>query len=92
MDTVFLTDSTRDGGWIDGQHKDGYSFSAKVYDNGSKHGIRRGRVSKLFIDVDSTGETVVCYDRRWQLKPAPEVKQAYADILKFLETMPISAF
>lgn len=82
---VCYTIGPKDCGWVDGRHRDGYSFEAKVYKAGSELGIKRGRVSKLFIEAD-TGELVVSYDRGWQVRPAPEVKQVYKDILKFLET------
>ena len=44
-----------------------YTWEAKVYDEGSKHGINGGRVSKLEVRRDGT---IVCnYDRGWDINP-----------------------
>ena len=43
-------------------------YWAKVYDEGSEYGINEGRISKLTIKID--GQTVVSYDRGWDLEPA----------------------
>lgn len=42
-------------------------YWAKVYDEGSEYGINEGRISKLRITID--GETVVNYDRGWDVEP-----------------------
>lgn len=51
--------------WVAGNVKrfDGYRFSAKVYDVGSRSGIDGGRVSKLRVEKD--GKTVIDYSRGW---------------------------
>lgn len=51
--------------WVAGNVKrfDGYRFSAKVYDVGSRSGIDGGRVSKLRVERD--GKTVIDYSRGW---------------------------
>ena len=42
-------------------------YWVKAYDEGSEYGINGGRISKLTIKID--GETVVNYDRGWDIKP-----------------------
>lgn len=45
-------------------------YWVKAYDEGSAYGINEGKISKLQITID--GETVVSYDRGWDLKPAED--------------------
>lgn len=45
-----------------------YNFDAKVYDRGSKFGIKGGRISKLTIRRSGVG-LVANYDRGWDVKP-----------------------
>ena len=51
--------------------KDGSSkiahYWVKAYEEGSAYGINEGRISKLRITID--GETVVNYDRGWDVEP-----------------------
>lgn len=56
--------------FIDGKYK-GYTYSAKVYNGGSKFGINGGRVSKLWISKSTlfSKKWVVEYDRGWSIKP-----------------------
>ena len=42
-------------------------YWVKAYDEGSEYGINGGRISKLRITID--GQTVVCYDRGWDIEP-----------------------
>lgn len=59
-------------------------YEVKVYDEGSKFGIKKGRISKLWLSID--GKTVANYDRGWDMKPtcmAAEV--ALAILLKDYE-------
>lgn len=42
-------------------------FWVKSYDEGSEYGIDEGRISKLTIKIN--GETVVNYDRGWDVYP-----------------------
>ena len=58
-------------------------YWAKVYDEGSEFGIDGGRISKLMIKIN--GETVVSYDRGWDIKPDENnaaAMIAYSIILK----------
>ena len=45
----------------------GARYWVKAYDEGSEFGIDGGRISKLRITIN--GETVVSYDRGWDIKP-----------------------
>lgn len=42
-------------------------YWVKAYEEGSVYGINEGRISKLEIRID--GETVVRYDRGWDIEP-----------------------
>lgn len=58
--------------WISGEFTiDGCNFryEAKVFEEGSKFGIRCGRISKLEIRDKDTNEIVVNYDRGWDIRP-----------------------
>ena len=56
-----------------------YRYWAKVYDEGSEYGIDGGRVSKLMIKRD--GESVVNYDRGWDVEPTDEHTQLAMEII-----------
>lgn len=64
---ALVTKEHKDSEWQDGQVGP-YKFQAKVYEVGSEYGIEGGRVSKLHIK-DSTGKTIINYDRGWDIKP-----------------------
>ncbi len=64
------------GNWVHGTINgfDGYSFSAMVFENGSKHGIEGSRVSKLQLKKGSA--ELAFFDRGWDISPAtPEQEQ-----------------
>ncbi len=69
--------------WKEGSIKVGNSifhYWFKQWDEGSKHGIDGGRISKLTIKRD--GVEVVNYDRGWDIKPSdPEAQLAMEIIL-----------
>ncbi|GHV11321.1 hypothetical protein FACS1894219_02280 [Clostridia bacterium] len=81
--------SRESSGWVKGI-VGSFSFEAKVYDKGSKHGIDNGRVSKLSIH-NSLGASRTCvanYDRDWDTKPeTPYHKAVYNSIMKQLENL-----
>ncbi len=57
-----------------------FHYWVKHYEEGSEFGIDGGRISKLRMTVK--GETVVNYDRGWDIEPeTKEAKQAYAILL-----------
>lgn len=78
------------GNYFKGTYND-YKYSAKVYEDASKYGIDRGKVSKLSIR-DVEGSEVVNYDRGWDVKPTKEHNGAYMDILKYLEDLDVSKY
>lgn len=49
-----------------------YNIQVKVYNQPSKFGIRRGRISKLRITT-KTGKLVVNYDRGWDIRPSRNI-------------------
>lgn len=65
MKQILTIEDTRDG-WVIGTYK-GLNFTAKVYDEGSNHGIDGGRVSKLWMGKKGFNglvkEHVFNYDR-----------------------------
>lgn len=67
--------------WIKGL-VDGHPFYAKVYTGGSIYGINEGNVSKLEIK-DRKGQTIVNYDRDWDIKPNKNTKPLVNAIVKF---------
>ena len=60
-----------------------YSFSAKLFNDGSKHGIDGGRVSKLAI---YDGSVCFCnYDRGWDVIPSKEDEIYFDAVMELLE-------
>lgn len=61
-----------EGAWSSGivKTKDGrkWTYSVKHFEEPSKYGIKRGRISKLSI-ADENGNEVAHYERGWDLKP-----------------------
>lgn len=61
--------------------ENGYSYWVKHYDNGSEFGIGGGRISKLQVNRD--GQTVVNYERGWDVEPkTAEDKAFFAKLVK----------
>lgn len=94
MSKVFFTKISEATNWVMGEHEDGYSFQALLFDIGGGLGIDGGRVSKLMIKKAGTEgwspwTAVVNYDREWDVRPkTPEVRKVYKDVLEFLESAP----
>ena len=68
------------GRWVEG-HIGEYLYQAKIYACGSRFGIRDGNISKLWICHRATRETVVNYDRVWDIEPTGEHVKAMVDAL-----------
>ena len=69
--------------WIVGDvqiNGDTYRVNAKVFQEGSEFGIDKGPVSKLWVS-DSNGNTIINYDRGWDIKPTEENQEVYNIIL-----------
>ena len=58
-----------------------FHYWAKVFDERSIYGIKGGRISKLSIRNEKTGEEVVNYDRGWDIKPRTQSAQKVVDML-----------
>lgn len=80
--------------WVKGTSKDGkYFIGIKVYSEPSTFGIKKGRVSKLYIqDADKRaggkgfGSNLALYDRGWDTKPVNnEIKNLVNQIVKALK-------
>ena len=57
---------------------DGISYQAKVYEEPSVYGIRKGNISKLWI------KGICSYDRGWDQRPqTPEAKELVKAICAF---------
>ena len=67
----------------------GFKWCIKVYGDGSEFGIDNGRISKLWIQRESNGETVANYSRGWDVKPFDadgnfydnDVKEVYEELI-----------
>lgn len=71
-------------GWKTLANKD---FTAQVlaFGEGSEYGIHEGRISKLWIKDNATGQTVCNYDRGWDTeepKSGDHVMHFYTEILE----------
>ena len=83
-DGAYFKNDERNDVWITGWYvKDGkgYYINAKVYMEPSEYGINNGPVSKFSIS-DEKDNLILNYDRGWDIKPAPEYKEVYREILK----------
>ena len=60
-----------------------YSFSAKLFNTPSMHGIEGGRVSKLSIFDGSV--CFVHYDRGWDITPSQEDEIYFDAVMELLE-------
>ena len=61
----------------------GFKFWVMHFDEGSMFGIDCGRISKLEIRRQDTGERVVYYDRFWDMEPEPDSEEeaVYLELL-----------
>lgn len=67
----------------------GFKWNIKVFEVGSEFGINNGRISKLWIQRESNGETVANYSRGWDVKPFDadgnfydnDVKEVYEELI-----------
>jgi len=83
---VITKDERLINNYVKGEAAGGITFTAKIYDEGSVHGIDNGRVSKL--DIRQGGKIVVNYDRGWDVKPkTPEIKTVYKGIMAALNAL-----
>jgi len=74
--------------WIDGTI-DGLRFQAKVYDEGSEFGINEGRVSKLWVRDEALRQTILNYERGWDIKPTKAAERRLLEaLLEYLEALP----
>lgn len=63
-----------------------YEVQAKVFLEGSEFGIDNGPISKLTIKNLNNKNTIVNFDRGWDIKPkSKEDKEAYEEIVKIVE-------
>ena len=76
------------GGWIEGTIN-GIRFQAKVYDEGSEFGINEGRVSKLWVRDENQRQTVLNYERGWDVRPNTAAEHRLLEaLLGYLEALP----
>lgn len=84
--------------WVKGLVNNGeFSFTSKLFDEGSIYGINEGRVSKLSISIGDrwTGfnTCIVNYDRGWDIEPEEnEHIKVFKLVLEFLENAPKTRF
>lgn len=85
-----FTEFTTNSNWVKGEI-DNYTFVAKLFDEGSEFGIKKGRVSKLSINLKNTSGfygCVVNYDRGWDIRPKKDVKNIFNSVMNLLENAP----
>ena len=90
-----FTQFTKGENWVAGKVGN-YSFSAKLFDEGSDYGIKNGRVSKLAIwdEVerkkwsDFFKSCIINYDRGWDIKPKKETRPYFNSVMELLENAP----
>ncbi|WP_201269457.1 hypothetical protein [Sinorhizobium meliloti] len=68
--------------WVSGTINEtpAYSFTAKVFDVGSKYGLDGGQISKLTVWHD--GNEVASYDRGWDNQPQTDADKRAVEIIK----------
>ena len=71
--------------WVSGKVGP-FTFEAKLFDEGSVFGIKKGRVSKL--DIRDGHGCVVNFDRGWDIKHSKEVKPYFNAVMELLENSP----
>lgn len=88
---IRFTNESDGNGWVTGKvdyNGREYKFTAKVFEEGSIHGINEGRVSKLMIRNENTTGwygVFVNYDRGWDIEPETEEQQdVFINVLEFL--------
>jgi len=66
------------------ENKAGYDYWVKHFEEGSRFGINEGRISKLTIRKYGESETLVNYDRDWDIEVPDhdDLKAVYALLLK----------
>lgn len=90
-----FTKFARGENWVKGTVGQ-YNFEAKLFDEGSAFGIKKGRVSKLaiwddkvrFAKQDFFAACVVNYDRGWDIKPSKENEPFFNSVMELLENAP----
>lgn len=80
-----FTEFNNSSNWVSGKVND-YEFGAKLFDEGSNYGIDNGRVSKL--SIYNSEDTIVNYDRGWDIEPKEEHKEYYNSVMELLEKSP----
>ena len=88
---VSVTVTGFDDGWTLGNvmvNNKRFHYAIKNFPEPSQFGINKGCISKM--GIDRNGQTLVNYERGWDVKPAEtDVKMAYKALLElFNDTMP----
>ena len=75
-------------GWINGTIN-GYAFQALLFDEGSEFGINEGRVSKLWVRDEARMQTIMNYERGWDIRPRAAAERRLLEaLLEYLENLP----
>jgi hypothetical protein len=56
-------------------------WQIKRFDEGSKYGIRGGKISKLWIKDKATGLVIADYERGWSIRPTRKLAKELFEIL-----------
>ena len=94
MEAIF-TKFDNESNWVKGEIGK-YTFSAKLFNEGSTYGINDGRVSKLSIYDEKVrreksnffASCIVNYDRGWDIEPSEENMEVFEAVMELLENSP----
>lgn len=95
---IKFTKFEKNDNWVNGLVNDGeFYFEAKLFEEGSIHGINEGRVSKLTISIgngwNGYGNCITNYDRGWDINPKGQDEfEVFKAVLSFLENAPRTRF
>lgn len=70
------------GNWSELKCKGGIIVQIDHFDEPSKYGINKGKISKLWIAKEKPRETLVSYDRGWDKKVTSKTPKLAKDIYK----------
>jgi hypothetical protein len=87
MSAAYFTEFKKEETYCAGEI-DKFVFTAKLFDERSDYGIKKGRVSILDIRNKETRELVVYYNRGWEVKPGEESKPYFKEVMRLLENAP----
>lgn len=62
----------------------GFNWTILIFEQDSEYGINDGKISKLWIQRESNGETIAYYDRGWDIEPTEKTAADGMEVYKML--------